>query len=54
MFSNDPATFLEFAQNPANEAEMIRLGLKSNGVPEIKEENILSKAQKDDKEPVKE
>lgn len=30
-FSNDPARFLEFVQNPANEAEAIELGLLKKG-----------------------
>lgn len=29
-FNNDPATFLEFATNPSNATEMIKLGLATN------------------------
>lgn len=33
-FSNDPALFLEFAQNPANMKEMVKLGLATEKAPE--------------------
>lgn len=34
QFDNDPAEFLEFAQNPSNEAEMRSMGLLADTYPE--------------------
>lgn len=37
-FDNDPASFLNFVQNPENEAEMIKMGLAEGRPPPPKEQ----------------
>lgn len=42
-FENDPATFLAFAQDEQNSAEMVNLGLREAPVTDVSQSEILKK-----------
>lgn len=50
-FDNDPAVFMEFADNPDNQEEMIELGLLPKPVPESVQQSVVEPVPEPQPEP---